>query len=118
MQGVLEKEQKLKEKLQSRNNENSLILAKLQATKYKINNMEKHSKDLENIRVEMDSLHAILKEIDANYQNLKAKKHTLNVEHNNIQRDYKNMEQTLLKQQELEELRVDIGNEYQVKNEV
>jgi hypothetical protein len=53
--------------LQSRNNENSLILAKLQATKYKINNMEKHSKDLENIRVEMDSLHAILKEIDANY---------------------------------------------------
>jgi hypothetical protein len=29
-------------------------LAKLQTTKHKINNMEKHNNDLENIRVERD----------------------------------------------------------------
>jgi hypothetical protein len=29
--------------------------------------MEMHNKDLENIRVEKDPLHAILKEADANY---------------------------------------------------
>ncbi len=59
--------------------------------------MERHGKDLENIRGEWDSLQAILKEIDANYWNLKAKKDILSVEHNKLQKDYKNMEQTLLK---------------------
>jgi hypothetical protein len=29
--------------------------------------MEKHNKDLENIKVERDSLHATLKEINVNY---------------------------------------------------
>jgi hypothetical protein len=29
--------------------------------------MEKQNKDLENIRIEKDSMHATLKEIDANY---------------------------------------------------
>jgi hypothetical protein len=54
--------------------------------------MEKHSKDLKNINVERDSLQAILKETYANYWNLSTKKDTLNVEHSELQRDYKNME--------------------------
>ncbi len=37
-------------------NENNEILAKLQRTIQKINNMEKHNKDLEKIRVKKDSL--------------------------------------------------------------
>jgi hypothetical protein len=60
--------------------------------------MEKHSKHLENIRVERDSLQTNLKETNANYWNLKVEKDTLNVEHNKLQRDYKNMEQILFKQ--------------------
>ncbi len=41
----------------------------------------------------------------------KLKKDYFSVEHNKLQRGYKNMEQTLLKQQkELEELRKEIGN--------
>jgi hypothetical protein len=36
-------------------------LAKLQIAKHKINNMEKHNKDLENIRVERDFVQATLK---------------------------------------------------------
>jgi hypothetical protein len=47
---------------------------------------------LENVKIERDSLQATLKEIDANYYNLKAKKDIMNVEHNKLQRDYKNME--------------------------
>ncbi len=79
--------------------------------------MEKHNKCLENIRVERDSLQAILKETNANYWNLKAEKDILSAEHNKLQRDYKNMEQTLLKQhKELEELRMEVGNVYQAKN--
>ncbi len=67
-------------------------MAKLQVTKQKINNM-----DLEYIKIERDSLQATLKEIDANYWNLKVEKDTPNVEHNKPQKDYKNMEQILLK---------------------
>jgi hypothetical protein len=59
--------------------------------------MEKHNKDRENIKVERDSLQAILKETDANYWNLKAEKDILSVEHNKLKRDYKNMEHILLK---------------------
>ncbi len=56
---------------------------------------------------------------DANYWKLKIEKDFLSVEHNKLQKDYKNMEQTFLKQQkELEELKEDIGNEYQSKNEI
>ncbi len=85
----------------------------------KINNMEKQNKDLENVKIERDSLQATLKEIDANYQNLKAKKDILSVEHNKLQRDYKNMEQIFLKQQkELEDLKMEVGNVYQAKNEI
>ncbi len=54
--------------------------------------MEKHTKDLENIKVERDPLHATPKDIDANYWNLKAKKDIMNVEHRKLQIDYKNME--------------------------
>jgi len=54
--------------------------------------MERHGKDLQNIRRERDFLQVTLKEIDANYWNLKAKKDILNVEHNKLQKDYKNME--------------------------
>jgi uncharacterized coiled-coil DUF342 family protein len=69
--------------------------------------MEKHNKDLENIKVERDYLQANLKETNANYWNLKAYKDILNVEHNKLHSDYKNMEQTLLKQhKELEELKM------------
>jgi len=60
--------------------------------------MEKQSKDLQNIRMERDSLQAILKEIDANYSGLKAEKDTLSIEHNKLLRDYKHMEETFLKQ--------------------
>ncbi len=83
---IKEKEQKLKAKLQARNNENNLILAKLQVARQKINNMEKHNKDLENIKMVKDSLQTTLKEIDANYQNLKAEKDILNVEHSKVQK--------------------------------
>jgi hypothetical protein len=41
---------------------------------------------------------------------LKTKKVSLNVKHKKLQKDYKNMEQTFLKQQkELKELKVNIG---------
>jgi hypothetical protein len=53
---------------------------------------------LENITIERDSLQTTLKEIDANYWGLKAKKDTLSIEHNKFQKDYKNMEETFLKQ--------------------
>jgi mevalonate kinase len=56
LHGALEKEYTLKKKLQDKNNENSKVLAKLQATKKKINNIQKQSKDLENIKMERDSL--------------------------------------------------------------
>ncbi len=86
-------------------------LAKLQTTKHKINNMEKHNNDLENIRVERDFVQATLKQTNANYQKLITKKDSPSVEHNKLQKDYMNMEQTFLKQQkELKELRADIGN--------
>jgi cell division protein FtsL len=54
--------------------------------------MKKHSKDLKNIIMERDSLHATLKETNANYWNLKVEKDTLNVEHKKLQKDYKNVE--------------------------
>jgi hypothetical protein len=52
----MEKVQKLKAKLQVRKNENSEVLAELQTTREKINNMEKHNKDLENTKVDKDYL--------------------------------------------------------------
>ncbi len=51
LQGALETEQKLKTKLQDKNNENNQVLAKLHATRQNTNNMEKESKDLENIKI-------------------------------------------------------------------
>jgi hypothetical protein len=36
-------------------------------------------------------------QMDVNYYKLKTKKYSLNVEHNKFQRDYRNMEQILLK---------------------
>ncbi len=81
--------------------------------------MEKHNKDLENIRVEKDFLHATLKEMNTNYWNLKAKKDILSVKHSKFQKDYKNVEQTFLKQQkELEELKMEVGNVYQANNDI
>ncbi len=50
---------------------------------------------------------------NANYQGLKVKKDTLSIQHNKLQRDYKNMEETLFKQEkEVEELKVDNANAY------
>jgi hypothetical protein len=46
--------------------------------------MEKHSKDVENIIIERDSLQVTLKEIDANYWNLNAEKDILSIEHSEL----------------------------------
>lgn len=119
LQGALEKEQKFKAQLQHKNSENNQVLAKLQIARQNIRNMEKQCKDLENLKVERDFLQATLKETYVNYWNLKAKKDILSTEHNKLQKDYKNMEQTLLKQQrELEDFRMEVGNVYQAKNEI
>jgi hypothetical protein len=67
----LEKEQKFKTKLHVRKNENSEVLIELKIIKQNINNMEKHNKDLEIIKVDKDSLHATLKQTYANYWKLK-----------------------------------------------
>jgi hypothetical protein len=49
----------------------------------------------------------------------KAKKDTLSIEHNKLQRDYKNMEETPLEQQkEVEELKMDNANAYQANNDI
>ncbi len=66
LQGALEKEQKFKARLQVRKNDNSEVLVELQTTIQKINNMEKHNKDLENIKVDVDSLQATLKQTNVN----------------------------------------------------
>ncbi len=63
----MEKKQKFKAKLQDKMNENNQVLAKLHATRQNINNMEKQSKDLENIKIEKDSLHETIKKTFANY---------------------------------------------------
>jgi hypothetical protein len=47
--------------------------------------------------MERASLQVILKEANANYWGLKAKKDTLSIEHSKLQKDYKHMEKTLLK---------------------
>ncbi len=75
--------------------------------------MENQKKDLENVKIEKDSLQATLKEKNANYWGLKAEKDTLSIEHSKIQRDYKNIKENLLKQQkEVEYFRVDNANAY------
>ncbi len=119
IQGALEKEQKLKTNLQDRKNENIKVLAKVQVVRQNIDDIPKHNKDLENIKMERDSLQATSKETNANYQGLKTEKDTLSIKHNKLQRDYRHMEKTFLKQQkEVEELKVDNTNAYQAKNEV
>ncbi len=94
---ALEKEQKLKAKLQDENNKNSQVLTELHTTRQKINNMEKCNKNLESIQIKRDSLQATLKETNVNYWGLKVEKDTLNIEHNKLQMNYKHMEETLLK---------------------
>jgi hypothetical protein len=43
----------------------------------------------------------------------------MNIKHSKLQRNYKNMEETFLKQhKEVEELKVDNANAYQNKNEI
>jgi hypothetical protein len=59
-------------------------LAELKITKYNINNMEKHNKDLEKIRVDRDYLHATMTHTYANCWKLKTKNDSLNVEHNKL----------------------------------
>jgi hypothetical protein len=50
---------------------------------------------------------------------LKVEKDILSIKHSKLHKDYKNMEEILLKhQKEVEELRVDNANAYQVKNEI
>jgi hypothetical protein len=51
LQGGLEKEWKLKVELQVKKDENNEVFVKLQTTRHKINNMEKHNKDLKKIKV-------------------------------------------------------------------
>ncbi len=115
LQGALEKEQKFKVDLHDRNNENSKVLVELKPVGQKIDNIQKQIKDLENIRMERDSLQAIFKETNANYQGLKAEKGTLNIEHNKFQKVYMHMEEIFLKQyKEVEELKVDNANAYQI----
>ncbi len=81
--------------------------------------MEKQSKDLENIKIERDSLQATWKETYIKYWGLKEEKDTMSIKHSKLQRNYKNMEETFLKQQkEVEELRVDNANAYGVKIEI
>ncbi len=58
LQGVLEKEQKFKAKLQVKKHENNEVLIKLELAKHNINIMEKHNKDLQKIKVEKDYLQA------------------------------------------------------------
>jgi hypothetical protein len=80
-------------KLHYKNNENNQVLVELQVVRQKINNMEKQNKDLENVIIKMNSLQVTFKETYIDYWNLKAKKYILDVEHNKLQRDCKNMEQ-------------------------
>ncbi len=90
-------------------NENNEVLAQLHIARHNINNMENHNKDLEKIIIEKDYLQFFLIQMDANYWKFKLEKDFLNVEHNKLQKGYKNMK--LLKQQKkLEELRKEIGN--------
>jgi hypothetical protein len=46
--------------------------------------MEKHNKDLENIKIDKDFLQTTLKQTNTNYWKLKIKKDSLNVEHNKL----------------------------------
>ncbi len=56
-----------------------------------INNMEKHTKDLKKIKVERDFFETTLIKTNANQQKFKSEKDSLSVEHNKLQRYYKNM---------------------------
>ncbi len=67
LQGALEKEQKFRAKLQVKQNENNEVLAQLQITRQKINNMEKHNKDLEEIKAKRDYLQTTLIQTDVKY---------------------------------------------------
>ncbi len=51
-----------------------VTLVELDVARQKINNMEKQNKNLENIKIERDSLWATLKETNANYWGLKHNK--------------------------------------------
>ncbi len=46
--------------------------------------MEKHNKDMENMKINKDSLQAIMKQINANYWKLKIEKDSLSVKHNKL----------------------------------
>ncbi len=75
--------------------------------------MENHNKDPKKIKVYRDSLQVTLMQMDANYWKLKTEKDSLSVEHNKLQKHYKNMEQFLLKQQkELKDFQKDVCNIY------
>jgi methionine salvage enolase-phosphatase E1 len=77
--------------------------------------MEKHSKDMENIKVDRDSLQVNWCQL----LELEGKKGSLSVEYNKLHKYYKNMEHTFLNQhKELEELKMDISNVYQAKNDI
>jgi tRNA pseudouridine-54 N-methylase len=60
LQGDLEKEQKFKVELHVKHDENNEVLEELKTTRQKINNIEKYNKDLEEIKVERDSLQTTL----------------------------------------------------------
>ncbi len=49
--------------------------------------MENQSKDLENMKIEKDSMQTTLKEIDANYWTLKVEKDAFSIEHIEFQKN-------------------------------
>ncbi len=64
----------------------------MQTTRQMLNNMHNHTKDLEYIKIEKDFLQTTIIQTNGNYFKLQSKKDSLGVEHNKLQRDYKNME--------------------------
>jgi hypothetical protein len=64
--------------------------------KHIIKEKDRHVQNLHG-DLERDSLHATLKETNANYWGLKTEKDILNIKHSKLQRDYKHMEETFFK---------------------
>ncbi len=80
--------------------------------------MEKHNKDLEMTKIVIYFLQVTLMQTYANYWKLKSKKDSPNVEYNKIKKDYKYGVDSFEATERAEELKEDIGNVYQSKNEI
>lgn len=115
LQGVLEKEQKLKTKLQVKKHENNEVLTKLELANIILTSWKSTTRIYRKSKWKKILCRQLLTQINANYQKLKIEKDSLNVGHNKLHKDCKNMEQMILKQKEVKELIMDIGNLYQSK---